>query len=74
MSEARQRDQFRTLLKCGRCGAAGHAIWEENSGTSADGPMGSLITMSDSFILQVASSHQGQPLIACKACGTVHPD
>ena len=74
MSEAHKRDQFRTLLKCGKCGAVGHALWEENSEITADGPMGTLVRMSDNFFLQTARNHQGQPAIACRDCGTVHPD
>lgn len=74
MSAAHERDQFRSLLKCARCGAAGHALWEENSGLSANGPMGTLVSMSDNFILQTRLNHQGQPAIACKACGAVQPD
>ena len=69
-----KRDQFRTLLKCGRCGADGHALWEENSAVTADGLMGHLVSMSDNFMLQIAPNHQGQPAIACKACGMVHKD
>ena len=74
MSEAHKRYQFNTLLKCSRCGAAGHALWEENSAVNSDGPMGQLISMSDNFFLQTRASHQGQPVIACKSCGTVQPD
>lgn len=74
MSAAHERDQFRTLLKCGRCGAGGHAVWEENSAINADGPMGTLVSMSENFFLQTRPSHQGQPVIACKSCGAVQPD
>jgi len=74
MSEVHKRDQFRSLLKCGRCSAAGFAVWEENSGVTIDGPMGALVTMSDNFFLQTHRSHQGQPVIACRHCGTVQPD
>jgi len=74
MSAVPKRDQFRTLLKCGRCAATGHALWEENSAVSSDGPMGHLVSMSENFFLQISSNHQGQPAIACKACGTVHAD
>lgn len=49
-------------------------MWEENSAVTADGPMGHLVSMSDNFILQIAPNHQGQPAIACKACGMVHKD
>jgi L-lactate utilization protein LutB len=70
----RKRDQFRTLLKCSRCGAAGHAVWEENTGMAATGPMGTLVSMSENFALQAPRNHQGQPVIACKACGAVQPD
>lgn len=73
MSAVKRREQFRTLLKCGRCGAAGEAMWEEDSAANADGLMGHLVSMSENFILQIATSHQGQPSIACKACGTVQP-
>jgi DNA-directed RNA polymerase subunit RPC12/RpoP len=70
----RKRDQFRTLLKCSRCGAGGHAVWEENTLNDPAGPMGKLVSMSDNFILQTPRNHQGQPVIACKACGAVQPD
>ena len=56
MSEVHKRDQFRTLLKCGRCGAAGHALWEENTDINADGPMGSLIRMSDNIATRTPQS------------------
>jgi hypothetical protein len=36
--------------------------------------MGALVSMSDNFFLQTRHSHQGQPVIACRQCGTVHPD
>jgi hypothetical protein len=73
MSQFSNPDQFRTLLKCGRCGAGGHAVWED-SAANADGPMGSLVSMSENFFLQTRLTHQGQPMIACKACGAVQPD
>jgi L-lactate utilization protein LutB len=69
-----KRDQFRTLLRCARCGAAGHAVWEENTEMAAAGPMGTLVSMSDNFILQAPRNDHGQPVIACKTCGTVQPD
>ncbi len=68
------RDQFSTRLKCSRCDADGHALWEENSEVSNAGPMGALIRISDNFILRMPRGPQGQPEIACKTCGTTHPD
>ena len=74
MSEAPKRDQFTTSLKCVRCGAGGHAVWEENSIITAAGPVTQLIRLSDNFFQQVRKNHQGQPEIACVACGAVQPD
>ena len=69
-----ERDRFRTGLKCSRCGAEGHAEWEENSGVSSQGPMGTLIAISENFTQAAPSNAQGQPRIVCKACGALHPD
>ncbi len=74
MSSLHKRNQFRTLLKCGRCGATGHAVWEENSNVSSDGPMGALISIADNFFLHAHQGHQGQPVIACRGCGMAQPD
>jgi len=74
MSEAHQRDQFHTRLKCGRCGADGHAVWEENSAMNSDGPMGMLVSMSENFFQRAPRNHQGQPEIACRSCGQTHAD
>jgi DNA-directed RNA polymerase subunit M/transcription elongation factor TFIIS len=69
-----ERDRFRTRLKCGRCGAEGHAEWEENSGVSSQGPMGTLIAISENFTHAEQHNVQGQPRILCKACGAQHSD
>jgi ribosomal protein L37E len=68
------RDRFRAHLKCGRCGAEGYAEWEENSGVSSQGPMGTLSAISENFTQTAAQGAQGQPRIVCKACGAQHPD
>jgi hypothetical protein len=73
-SEALRRDQFHTNLECGRCGAKGDAVWEENSEITSYGPMGQLIRLSDGFFQRVRKTHQGQPEIACVKCGQVHAD
>jgi hypothetical protein len=72
MAEALRRDQFHANLACGRCGATGHAVWEENSDVVPEGPMGQLITLSEGFFQRVPKNHQGQPEIACVKCGMVH--
>ena len=72
MPEALRRDQFHANLACGRCGATGHAVWEENSDVVPEGPMGQLITLSEGFFQRVRKNHQGQPEIACVKCGMVH--
>lgn len=74
MSEIHRREQFRTHLKCGRCGATGHAIWEENSALSQNGPMGVLVSISGPFARRSRQNAQGQPEITCTACGTTYPD
>ena len=74
MRESFERDQFHTNLACGRCGATGHAVWEDNSDITADGPMGRLITLSEGFFQRMRKNHQGQPEIACVTCGMVHSD
>lgn len=73
-SALQHRDQFRTGLACIRCGARGHAVWEENSALTTQGPMGRLIALSDGFFQRMPKSHQGQPEIACVQCGQVHAD
>jgi DNA-directed RNA polymerase subunit RPC12/RpoP len=65
-------DRFRTGLKCGRCGAEGHAEWEEDSGVPF--AMGTLIAISENFMQTAPHNPQGQPHIVCKACGALHPD
>lgn len=73
MSAVQGRDQFRTDLKCRRCAAVGYAVWEENSAMDSRGPMSELISLSDGFI-QSQRKLQGQPEIACAACGAKVPD
>ena len=65
LSKTLRRDQFHTKLACGRCGATGHAVWEENSGLAPEGPMGRLIALSEGFFQRMRKAHQGQPEIAC---------
>ena len=74
MSQVSTREQFRTPLHCPSCGAAGHAIWEENRLPDKSGPMSRLVSLSDNFVLQAHLSHPAQPVIACQACGTLLPD
>jgi hypothetical protein len=74
MSDVPEREQFRTRISCAKCEAQGHAVWEENSVLNPSGPMSRLVSLSDSFILQTSRKHQGQPVIACAACGTAQPD
>ena len=74
ISQVPKREQFRTLLKCSRCGAEGHAVWEENSVMDKGGPMSKLVAIPDNFLLQTPKCPQGQPVIACKGCGAVQPD
>lgn len=74
MAEALRRDQFHANLACGRCGATGHAVWEENSAVTSESPMGRLITLSEGFFQRMRKTHQRQPEIACVKCGIVHGD
>ncbi len=78
MSEAHfilpRRDQFSTRLKCGRCGADGHALWEQKECLDADGPLGHLVSISGNFVQRMPRNHTGQPEIDCAACGTANPD
>jgi len=74
MSGIQKRERFHTKLKCGRCGAEGRALWEENSEMSPRGPMGTLVNISGNFIQRAPHNAQGQPVIACASCGAVHPD
>lgn len=74
MAQALRRDQFHANLACGRCGATGHAVWEENSEIAPEDSMGQLITLSDGFFQRVPKNHQSQPEIACVKCGMMHAD
>jgi len=77
MSEAHfilpRRDKFSTRLKCGRCGADGQALWEENRLLDADGLPGELVSITGNFV-QHMPRIAGQPQISCASCGTAHPD
>lgn len=70
-AERRSRDQFRTKLACGRCGAKGDAVWEESSDITGQSSIGDLVSLSDGFIQRMRKNHQGQPEIACAKCGQV---
>jgi DNA-directed RNA polymerase subunit RPC12/RpoP len=73
MSEAHsRREQFHTKLKCSRCGADGHAVWEDHGGSHREGPLGALVSISENFIQRAPRSHLGLPEIACKSCGHTH--
>ena len=74
MSEAQHRIRFRTNLKCARCGADGHAVWEENREITASGPMGCLISLSEGFFQKTGMLAADIPLIGCTGCGTLQPD
>lgn len=74
MSQALKRDQFHTKLECGRCGAKGDALWEENGGITPQGPLGQLIQLSEGFFQRMRKTHQGEPEIACVKCGKIHGD
>ena len=74
MPEAPKRKKLNTHLKCAKCGAEGKAVWEENNDVHDAGPMGHLVSISDNFFQRTPRNHQGQPEIACAACGAVHPD
>lgn len=68
-----ERERFSSRLKCGRCGAEGHAVWEENSAVTPQGPMGVLVSISSNFAQVTSHGAQGQPVIACIACGLSQP-
>ncbi len=76
MSEAHfilpRRDQFSTRLKCGRCGADGQALWEDNDLLDANGLLGDLVSISGNFVQRMPRKHVGQLEIACATCGTEH--
>jgi hypothetical protein len=74
MPDALQRIQFRTILKCARCGAEGHALWEENSSMTAAGPMGRLVSLSEGFFEKAGQVAADIPVIACTGCGALQPD
>jgi hypothetical protein len=77
MSEAHfiipRRDQFSTRLKCGRCGADGHALWEQKDCLDAEGPLGHLVSISGNFVQRMPRTQPGLPVIACATCGEAHP-
>ena len=71
-ASADKRDQFTIPLKC-RCGQAGAAVWEDNSGSNAVGPTRYLVSLSDGFHELIRKDHRSIDLV-CAICGAVQPD
>lgn len=70
-----KRESYSEQLECPNCGAQGTAQWSENENpVYGRGLNKTLHSVSDGFEQGKQKDQNGDPLVACQACGVVVSD